>query len=299
MAQLTVYILSGEFIHAETTPSAPLYHLSKSLDSLTHKVSSIYFSRIISDDVKNKLQGEDESSNCSSSFEPCPADQQRQQHEVVLYNLVHPLNSQYRTDIPAAYYMTSKSPFPGSTLGNIKLVSPSSPSLARKYLLPFHKPTFTALLNPSATSSSSPLFPPAVSSPESGSTVQSTTEQLQVLFTAKPRAGRGGRRVWEWLYADASGKQVIAREEGGDTKKQQQPSLVITAAPDQMTQETKDALVALWVLRLWWAVAEEKEFQKQAIIEMTPPESLSYGGMSKMTKRAGALGGFAAAGGAC
>ena len=37
-----------------------------------------------------------------------------------------------------------------------------------------------------------------------------------------------------------------------------------------------------------------------ALMAMTPPESAyGYGGMSKMNKRAGALGAFAAAGGAC
>ena len=66
---------------------------------------------------------------------------------------------------------------------------------------------------------------------------------------------------------------VVAREEGdgsgsGDRK------LVVTMPPPppssleqgerkEIAQKLVDALVALWVLRLWWGVAEEKEFQKE------------------------------------
>ncbi|KAK5652346.1 hypothetical protein OQA88_10538 [Cercophora sp. LCS_1] len=272
----TVYVLSGEFITAENAPSTPLYHISKSLDTLTHKISSIQFSRVIDE---SKLQ--DDASFISSTT---PDLKDEPQH-LKIYNLVHPANAYHRTDIHAAFYMTNNCPSSDSVLGNMKLVPSSSPSSKKKYI-PFHKPTFTALLNPASTSASSPLFPP--STPES----QPATEP-QVLFTAKP--SRGGR-VWEWV--DSKGKQVIAREEGGDGKQHQHPRLVIMAGNDMM-QETQDALVALWVLRLWWAVAEEKEFQNEALLEFTTPDSIVYGGMSAMTKRAGALGAFAAAGGAC
>ncbi|KAK0652773.1 hypothetical protein B0T16DRAFT_406784 [Cercophora newfieldiana] len=256
MAQQSVYILYGDFISAETSPSTPLYHLSKSLASLTHKDSSLYFSRIIVNDTKTST----------------PDSENQQPQQTPLYSLVHPKNAHYRTDIPAPYFMTNNSPVPA--LGNIKFVPSFTPSLTKKFILPFHKPTFTAFLSPSSTSSSSPLFPESDAS-------------LEVLFTAKP--SRGGR-VWEWL--DASGKEVVAREEAGDKKQQLPPRLVVEG---EASLEMRDALVALWVLRLWWSVAEEKDFQNEVIMNLTPPESISYNGdINKMNKRIVALGALGA-----
>ena len=51
----------------------------------------------------------------------------------------------------------------------------------------------------------------------------------------------------------------MAREQ---STKDGQHRLVVIAP---MTQAQKDALVASWVLRLWWGVAEEKEFEKQGM----------------------------------
>jgi hypothetical protein len=258
MTQQTVYALYGDLIGAEATPSAPLYHLSKSLASLTHKDTSLHISRITTNDAEADISD--------------PKDNPPKR--TPLYTLVHPTNAQYRTDIPAPYYMTSTSTLP--TLGNIKLDASFAPSLTKKYLLPFHKPTFTAHLHPASTSSSSPLFPKSDTS-------------LQALFTIKPsRAGR----ICEWL--DASGKQVIAREEAPDKKQQLPPRLTIR---QDLAPETRDALIALWALRLWWSVAEEKDFEKEVMMELTPPESVFYNGsMNKMGKRMGALGGLVAIG---
>lgn len=249
----TVYLLSGEFIAPAITPSTPLYHLSQSLDSLTHNTTSIKFSRLLDN---------------NSPITPNPNP---------IYNLVHPFNAHHRTDIPSAFFITRASSVPSPTQGNIKFLPSSSPSplkkRARKYLLPFHKPTFTALLNAGSTSSSSPLFPGSgcldvdgeVGRAEgSGSTSKTGEEGLQVLFTAK--ASRRGR-VWQWrVHGADSGKggQVVAREEGGDGKEEREPRLTLLSA-DEMAQEIRDALVALWVLRLWWGVAEEKDFQAEGM----------------------------------
>jgi hypothetical protein len=36
-----------------------------------------------------------------------------------------------------------------------------------------------------------------------------------------------------------------------------------------MKEEGVEALLALWVLRLWWGVGEEKEFQKEGMCSST------------------------------
>ncbi|KAK4446803.1 hypothetical protein QBC34DRAFT_410870 [Podospora aff. communis PSN243] len=271
MSQPTTYALSGENITTTSSPN-PLYHLSHPLSSLTHRTTSIQFSRI-----PNPHPTDAPSLSPTVDLEPLsPA-----KPALPLYNLIHPSNAQYRTDIPSPFYLTATSPpsTPTPALGNIKFPPSFAPSLKKKYLLPFHKPSFTAFLNPGSSSTTAPLFP---SESEGG--------KVKVLFTAKPsRIGRS----WEWL--DGEGR-VVAREEG--EKDGQEATLVVFRRED-MKDEEVEALLALWVLRLWWGVAEEREFQKEALMELTPPEAIGNMRMSKMNKRVGALGGFAAAGGAC
>lgn len=247
MAQPTVFTLSGEYITTES--SLPQYYISQNIPSITHKTTFIQFSRIAVDK-------EDPEAPFLPHHTTVPTvDGQPPIPTTKLYNLVHPYNAHHRTDIPAAFYMTNNSAFT-TTLGNVKLVSSTSPKSKKRYL-PFYKPTFTAMLNPSSNSSSKPLFIDDESS-------------HQPLFIAKP--SRGGR-VWEWF--DAKGENLIAREEGPDPDSQGFPMLpgepkinspgpkLIILAPDEMVEEMQDALVAVWVLRLWWAVAEEKRFDDE------------------------------------
>ncbi|KAK1833314.1 hypothetical protein QBC39DRAFT_49286 [Podospora conica] len=253
MSQPTVYLLSDEFITTEADPTTPLYHLSLSLASLTHRVSSIQFSRVVV-----QVGGGDTHNDPPKTT------------TTKLYNLVHPANAAHRTDIPAAWFTTT-SDNNSEGLGNVQLLPP------RRKHLPFAKPTFSALLHASATSSTSPLFPP-----DGGG--------LEPLFTARQTwAGR----AWVWL--DAGGKEVLAREEAPDGK---QPRLVVTTTPEGMARGVEDALVALWVLRLWWGVAEEKGFREASLLEYMTPESLVPGGMDSLTKRTAGLGALAG-GGAC
>lgn len=292
MAQPTTLVLSGDFILDQANPATPLYYISKSLDALTHKISSIQFSRVIAynDHVRYK---EVDRTGLGLDDVPAPLSTDQEHQHTLLYNLVHPCNSKHRTDIPAAYYMTSCNPAaPESTLGNVKFLASSSKMA--KYL-PLHKPTQTALLYPSSTWSSVPLFPQAE---PNQSLAEQEDDGLQVLFSIKTR--RGGA-VWEWVGSGSIGNKIVAREEEASQKHgedQRLPKLAILPGHG-MTQEALDALVGLWVLRLWWTIAEDKDFQKQTLIEMTPPSAVSYSGMNKMMKRAGAMGGFAAAGGAC
>lgn len=71
------------------------------------------------------------------------------------------------------------------------------------------------------------------------------------LFTASAPSGGsggGGEVSWEWSNGD---DQLLAREVTNDML----ASLVITA---EMTQPQRDALVASWIMRLWWDLADGK-----------------------------------------
>ncbi|KAK7424055.1 hypothetical protein QQX98_000665 [Neonectria punicea] len=155
----------------------------------------------------------------------------------------------------SSYYITSASP---EMLGNVRLEI-SKPLL--------QKPGFQALLTPKKTASDSPLF---------------NEEAQEPLFNAKPK-WKGGKYKW----TDADGKQV-AIEEG----KEDRHRLVITAS---MQTEMKDALVALWALRLWHDTAESSKSKREVLESMTPPSAVYPD--TTLGKRAGALSGVA--GGAC
>jgi hypothetical protein len=69
------------------------------------------------------------------------------------------------------------------------------------------------------------------------------------LFTASPPRGAEANGVsWEWSDAQ---DQLLAREVTND----ELASLVITA---EMTASVRDALVAAWIMRIWWDLAEGK-----------------------------------------
>jgi hypothetical protein len=217
MLEPAVLVLAGTYISVKNAASTPVYHLSRNMDTLTHKDTSIYFECIEYNEAPGRKNEEVE------SIESAAADQKKRQR---LYCLVHPLNAKYRTDIPA-YYMTSHS---ADLPGNVRLESSKKHPLLRKK-------EFKALLSVSKTATSPELF---------------DDEKAQhLLFEVKPRMLGGG-----FMWTDSDGKEV-AREDG---KSGGERSLAV-AAP--MSREKRDALVALWVLRLWHDIAKERHFTRE------------------------------------
>lgn len=121
------------------------------------------------------------------------------------------------------YYLTAVT---RESLGNIIL------NQARTLL---QNREFTALVSMAKTASDDPLF---------------DTSAQRVLFTAKPRWNRGGLK---WI--DADGREVAI-----EGPKNESPRLHVTA---RFSQCERDALVGLWVLRLWCEVAESRPIKKQ------------------------------------
>ena len=110
-------------------------------------------------------------------------------------------------------------------IGNIKLQ-------ASKSLL--QKVEFKAFLSAGKTSSSDQLF---------------NDDSQETLFEVKPK-WKGGQ--YQWI--DSAGKK-IAHEEGKVEHK-----LVISAP---ITQQTQDALVALWVLKIWHDTLETRAAKRE------------------------------------
>lgn len=142
-----------------------------------------------------------------------------------LFYLAHPANARYRTDIPAQYYITSASP---EMVGNIRFET-SKPR--------FQRTEFKAMLSAKKTALAAPLF---------------DEEAQQLLFSIRPRwkAGSGGYR-----WTDSDGRQVAFEGRRDDTCK-----LSITSV---MPMEMRDALVALWLLKVWHDSAESKQAKRE------------------------------------
>ncbi|KAI5924941.1 hypothetical protein F4810DRAFT_103338 [Camillea tinctor] len=144
-------------------------------------------------------------------------------------------------------------------LGNISLES-SKPR--------FQKPDFKALLSVNKSASDDPLF----------------DESSEPLFHVKPK-WMGGHYAW----SDTEGRQIAQEDRCGDKPR------ITVAKP--MEKRTRDALVALWCLRLWYDTAESRRARKDALERMTPPEAVMEGHQdNRMGKRMGALGSLAGAG---
>jgi hypothetical protein len=207
-----VLFLSGQSVLAESATSTPLYHLNSDIRSTSNKDSSVTFERVEHDvpglEIETK-QG--------------TADTPRKKH---LFYLAHPMNAQYRTDIPAKYYITAAVP---ETVGNIRLET----SEAR-----FQKTSFKALLSANKTASDKPLF-------------DEGTQQL-LLFDIQPN-WKAGRNCYRW--SDLDGRQVAIEEREDDRYK-----LSVTSS---MSQELRDALVATWLLRLWHDTAESRQAKRE------------------------------------
>ncbi|PIG86624.1 hypothetical protein AARAC_006123 [Aspergillus arachidicola] len=156
-----------------------------------------------------------------------------------------------------AYYITSVSP---GSLGNIRFEMSKSR---------FQKVEFRALLSAGKTMGDKPLF---------CGDVETT------LFSAKMKWTGGGYR-----WTDAWGMEVAF--EGG---KGGRSKLVITAS---MNQDMKDALAALWVLRMWYDTADSSK--AKAMVKLAawlPPTAYGRTDLG-LAKTSGALGALGALGG--
>ncbi|KAK2749346.1 hypothetical protein FQN55_003672 [Onygenales sp. PD_40] len=152
-----------------------------------------------------------------------------------LYYIVHPENAQYRKDVPAAYYITSAAT---ETPGNIRFDTSSSSKRPLQ-----RKPEFKALLSAGKHMWNDPLF----------------NEESQVpLFTVK-QSWKGGGYKW----ATSDGRQVAIEDGKGEE------SRLIVSTPIQ--PEMRDALVAMWVLRVWYENAETRQAKRDSMFSPYPP----------------------------
>ncbi|KAL4991014.1 hypothetical protein BDW68DRAFT_153152 [Aspergillus falconensis] len=222
-----VLFLSGQSVLAEGTRSTPLYRIDSDIKSIPKKESTVLFERV-----------EDEVS-IPPELDSTSRTRHRHRH---LFYLAHPASAQYRTDIPARYYITSV--VPELTVGNIRLET----SEAR-----FQRPCFRALLSAGKTASDRPLF-------DQGA-------QQFVLFDIRPnwniKVGRGSGSGYRW--SDSNGRQMAVEE-----KEDGRYRLSVTR---EMPREMRDALVATWLLRLWHDTAESKEAKREFFESMTSPEA--------------------------
>lgn len=150
----------------------------------------------------------------------------RTQH---LFYIVHPANARYRKDVPA-YYLTTVARETG--LGNIRLEPGKSQ-------IPLQRADFAAMLSASRTMGDKPLF---------------DGEGERVLFHTRPSSK--WVRGYRWL--DSAGREVAVEEE--DKKEEGRHRLVVGA---RMQRAKRDALVALWVLRVWHETAESPEARRR------------------------------------
>ncbi|KAL3484204.1 hypothetical protein BJX62DRAFT_219074 [Aspergillus germanicus] len=176
------------------------------------------------------------------------------QHQHLFY-LAHPADAQYRTDTPG-YYITSVD---RGTVGNIHFETSKSR---------LQKTEFQALLSAKRTASDRPLFDDA--------------GKATTLFTARPAKLMSSRYTW----TRENGSQVAFEDGRGEEHR-----LAITTA---MPQEMRDALVASWMLKLWYETAESKQAKREELERLTAP--VSYQDWT-YAKRVGALGALAGAGG--
>lgn len=210
--ELTVLFLSGQSVLAQSATSTPIYQLSRDIRSTSNKDSSATFERVEHDVPELEVEPKHKT-----------ADTPQKRH---LFYLVHPMNAQYRTDIPAKYYITCAAP---ETVGNIRLET----SEAR-----FQRTSFRAMLSVKKTASDKPLF-------------DEGTQQL-LLFDIQPN-WKVSRNCYRWN--DSKGRQVAVEEKENDKYK-----LSLTRST---SQELRDALVATWLLRLWHDTAQSRQAKRE------------------------------------
>ncbi|KAJ5319087.1 uncharacterized protein N7506_011791 [Penicillium brevicompactum] len=215
--------LSDQCVLDLGAPSTPLYRLSSDVTSISNKDSSVTLERVKCNqpgpESGNESDTVDESITSNEGYDNLRS------RKGPLFYLAHPANAQYRTDIPAKYYITAAMP---GMMGNIRL----EPSTSR-----FQRPSFKAMLSHKRTASDNPLF--------------SEDAQQVLLFDIQP-TWTAGRTCYKWN--DLQGHRM-AVEETIDG----QYRLIITS---WMEPELREALVASWLLRLWHDTAESKQAKR-------------------------------------
>lgn len=206
-----------------------LYKLSRPVTSLPkpgpNSSSSVTFERV----EYNNTTPEAKSTGIHKDDSQSKSEPEQEPENKHLFYLVHPRDAQYRRDTPA-YYITclSASASPDKMQGNLQFET-------RGTVL--HGTEFQALLSRGRTWEHKPLFDIRGKVP---------------LFVARREGLMGGQYTW---------RENLGREVGhegarnGDSR-----VLVITSA---MEQEKRDALVALWVLRIWYEVAESPKAKRE------------------------------------
>ncbi|PLB35792.1 uncharacterized protein BDW47DRAFT_133282 [Aspergillus candidus] len=266
-----ILTLSGTSITAETDGQEeqhkPAYQLSRDIltptpnnqSSSSNSSSSVSFNRI--DPISHHIAKDQK-----DSPETAP--------KTHIFYLAHPPCSPIKTKAhQPAYYATCLPTV--KPVGNIQLTPAKAP-----LHLP-QKPEFKALLSSGRTYADQPLF-------------NEDPAQREVLFHAKPKL-KGLRAQYRWVGRDGA---VLALEEsssgaGGRGEKRRLHVLV------PLSRALRDALAATWMLRIWYEKMESSEARREALENMIPPEAyLNSVADTKLGKRAGALGGFAAGGGA-
>jgi len=217
-----VLFLSGQSVLAGAAPepSTLLYNVTSDIRAIPNKDSSVAFERV---------EG-------NVSIPELSSDMPQMRHRR-LFSLVHPAHAQYRTDIPAQYYITSATP---EVVGNIRLESLETR---------FQRPSFKAMLSAGRTASDKPLF-----------------DKVTVLFETHPIANwKLGRHLGSsYRWNDSNGGQVAVEGiEDGTCR------LSVTR---RMPRELRDALVASWLLRLWYETAESKQAKRECEL---PPKLIS------------------------
>ncbi|CAH0036861.1 unnamed protein product [Clonostachys rhizophaga] len=197
-------VLHGTDIVVENTgEDTPLYQLSRNIKALPPKnnSSSIHLHRV--------ERGASEKTN-------------GQLVTTHLFHLVHPVNADFRNDLPP-YYVTATS---FEALGNIILE-------ANKHTL--QRTEFRAKLSRDTNSGTKPLF--------------HAKDKQQLVFCSKN--SRKGEQKW----LDQHGK-LLATECHND----QLPTLKMeTPVP----RNTRDALVAMWCMMLWYELAESRGAKRE------------------------------------
>ncbi|KAK2809802.1 hypothetical protein FQN50_003442 [Emmonsiellopsis sp. PD_5] len=153
-----------------------------------------------------------------------------------LYYIVHPENAQYRTDVPAAYYITSAAT---ETPGNIRFDTSSSKRPLQ------NKREFKALLSAGKHMWNEPLF--------------NEEKNDTPLFTVK-QSWKGGGYKWTTI----SDARQVAVEDG----KGEEPRLIVSTP---IQPGMRDALVAMWVLRVWYENAETRQAKRDSMFSPLLP----------------------------
>lgn len=205
----TVLFLSGQSVLVEGTTDTPVYQINGDIRSISNKASSVVLERVEHKETETEIQ-----------TKGLRADTAQNQP---LFYLAHPVNAQYRTDIPARYYITSAV---SEMMGNIRLEALETR---------FQRTSFKAMLSAKKTASDASLF----------------DDTQQLLFDVSPNWKL--RHCYKW--SDSHGTKVAVEETDGDRRKLS----IVTS----MSQELRDALVATWLLKLWYDTAESKQAERE------------------------------------